>query len=118
MGRIKGSYADSPEVGSIREMGFVVELRDETSRVLRRFNDQDDGFANSLPPFHDTSFPLLRLIDPYGDTVFNSLQMQAVIPELERLREVGHFEKTRSRVLELAHQCADGAHLFLVFIGD
>ena len=66
-------------------------------------------------------YPLLRWIDPYGDTVFSQLQMRGLIPELERLmRETtddGHSEVIRS-VLGLSERCAALPHYQLVFVGD
>jgi hypothetical protein len=43
-----------------------------------------------LPIFDDQSFPLLRLIDPYGDTLFSSNQMHGFIPEWDRFTATVH----------------------------
>src|SRR5258708_35875733 len=40
---------------------------------------------NRLIPFGDVSFPLLRFVDPYGDTIFNGAQMRGFLPEWSRL---------------------------------
>jgi hypothetical protein len=69
-----------------------------------------------LPPLAALEYPLLRLVDPYGDTYFSSYQMAGVIPELERLA----LEKTSGvllEVLELARLCST-RRSYLVFVGD
>lgn len=74
----------------------------------------DVGFA--LPDFDDARYPLLRLIDPYGDTIFNSYQMTGLIPELAaRLEETNH--QVLAEVIALAERCRTRRSYF-VFLGD
>src|SRR6266536_4166618 len=40
--------------------------------------------SDELPDFEDERYPYLRLIDPYGATMFSYYQMAGVLPELER----------------------------------
>jgi hypothetical protein len=40
-----------------------------------------------LPIPEDTSFPMIRFIDPFGDTLFSSNQMIGFLPEWDRLRK-------------------------------
>jgi hypothetical protein len=78
-----------------------------------------DGFefANALPTYDDLSFPYLRLVDPYGDTVFSRYQMVAVIPELEKLAASTSSSHVGT-VLEMARRCEATIHSYLVFVGD
>ena len=67
------------------------------------------------------AYPLLRHIDAYGQTCFNSLQARALGEELNRLEAGGLSQQELSlvralRVL-LAIQVAD-VHRYLWFIGD
>jgi hypothetical protein len=39
-----------------------------------------------LPPHDDDTYYCLRYVDWYGDTVFNRLQIETVLQELERIR--------------------------------
>jgi hypothetical protein len=74
-----------------------------------------------LLPFGDTSFPMLGFIDPYGNTLFNSAQMQLFIPEWDRLmRNVTDQEDLRflQKVREMAESCKAKPHTFLRFVGD
>jgi hypothetical protein len=105
-------------------MAISVQLRDESGWPLR----DDRGilipamtegfeFARALPEYDDLSFPYLRLVDPYGDTVFSRYQMVVVIPELKRLAESSSSRQV-DRVLEMARLCQATIHSYLVFIGD
>jgi hypothetical protein len=99
---------------------MTVELRDARGNVLRRVVERIEVLAKALPPVEDPDFPMLGLLDPYGDTVFSSMQMRSVIPEIRRLRELS--PPSAHDVLDdlegLASECADRAHVFLVFVGD
>ncbi|MDQ3937881.1 MAG: hypothetical protein M3253_04280, partial [Chloroflexota bacterium] len=57
--------------------------------------------------------PYLRLIDPYGETIFSSYQLPAVIAELERLSAATGSRNVET-TLELARRCLrSGAYFFL-----
>lgn len=74
--------------------------------------------ASDLPDFDDTGFPYLRLVDPYGNTVFSHYQMMsAVLLEFEELAEKRPSPKSAA-LLELAQRCAREVHMYLWFIGD
>ncbi|MGH8992693.1 MAG: hypothetical protein ACRDZ7_14390 [Acidimicrobiia bacterium] len=97
---------------------MTVELRDARGNALRRMTDRATDLAKVLPPVGDPDFPMLGLVDPYGDTIFSALQMRAVIPELQRLKQLTGNSEVLEDVEELAVECADGVHVFLVFVGD
>jgi hypothetical protein len=65
-----------------------VELRDAEGKVLGRIVDGVADLNRWLPRLADPGFPMLGLLDPYGNTFFNGLQMRSVIPEIRRLREL------------------------------
>lgn len=68
----------------------------------------------------EKTFPLLSGIDPYGNTIFNQVQIPRFITELERRLEAfdpGPRRRSVERVLALARDCR-GAHKYLVFVGD
>lgn len=66
-------------------------------------------------------FPLLRWVDPYGDTTFARLQLPAVADELTHLAAETQHVETRG-VLELIRRLAErggsAPHQVLVFVGD
>jgi hypothetical protein len=72
-------------------------------------------------PIADQSFPLLQYIDPYGNTVFNGLQMPEVQKELDLLIGKASSDEQRSilhRIRELAVNCQKQPHMLLRFRGD
>lgn len=102
-------------------MSLVVHLRSGRGEVV----------ADVVPPVGAGGFvaaaadrdeyPLLRWVDPYGDTVFSQLQMRGLVPELERLERdtnADELEDVIRAVLGLAERCATLPHHQLVFVGD
>ena len=80
---------------------------------------EDGGVIESheLPDIDDSRYPYLRLIDPYGDTVFSRYQMVSVLPELERWATERPSANVDAAV-QLARKCRDEVHTYLWFIGD
>jgi hypothetical protein len=95
--------------------GDIVDPRGVTFR-----GEGSDVVAPEM--YEDETYPLLSGIDPYGDTIFNSLQMPRLIKELERRFEAmdaGLKRRTVGRVLGFARECLDASpHTYLVFVGD
>ena len=98
-------------------MALTVALRYADAEVLARYSERGFELAALMPAFSDTDYPLLRLVDPYGDTYFSSYQMAGVIPELDRL-VLNDAAGLLAKVRELALRCRETSHAFLVFIGD
>jgi hypothetical protein len=98
-------------------MGLTIELQDENGNVLERIIDSN--LLSGLLPREDHS--LLSGIDPYGDTVFNRLQMEDFLIELSRLdnEKLTSAEKVHlSAIEQFALKCRNGIHLYLKFVGD
>lgn len=73
--------------------------------------------ADALSDLDEAEYPMLYYVDPYGPTFFSSVQLIAVIPELQRLAN----EQPRpvlDKVLEMAGRVRGTPHTFLVFVGD
>jgi hypothetical protein len=60
-------------------LSVVLQGIDRTRRLDQAFPSKT--VLERLLPFGDTSFPMLGFIDPYGNTLFSSVQMQLFIPE-------------------------------------
>jgi len=89
-----------------KEIGEVTKTRGILDRVL---------------PIGDARFPMLRYIDPCGNTIFNGEQMHPVLEEIDRLAQEVSGEEEKdvlAQVRELAIHCRDHPHEFLRFIGD
>lgn len=100
-------------------MAMTVLLRTARGRVLRSLTEHSVRLSRLLPLQGDPDFPFLGLLDRYGDTVFSSLQMQAVIPEIRRLRDrSGDADDLLTELEQLAEECREGNHVFLIFVGD
>ena len=68
-------------------------------------------------PVDDEAFPTLRLIDPYGETMFSSYQCRALVSDFERLATARPGPGPRA-ALELVRRCAGSPDTSLWFIGD
>jgi hypothetical protein len=97
-------------------MPINVELRNENCEAIHVL---EGVYLTSMhvPDYDDSRYPYLRLIDPYGDTIFSRYQMVAVLPELETLLRERRLPEIEA-VLALARRCADEVHTYLAFLGD
>jgi hypothetical protein len=95
-------------------------LQDENGEVLEGFSDPSGAIAASIPPLSDEGSPCWRFIDPYGDTVFNRLQMGPFLLEVDALqrRAGSQHAAVLGKVEALARRCRDEVHLYLKFVGD
>jgi hypothetical protein len=94
--------------------------------INTQFRDEIDGEildsgsieGQELPGLHDVRYPHLRLIDPYGDTVFSHYQVRhGVLAELER------FAAERPSpgidgLLAVARRCSTETHTRVYLLGD
>lgn len=97
-------------------MAINVEFRDERGSAILVLDGVYLTPAH-LPDYDDLRYPYLRLIDPYGDTVFSAYQMTAVVPELEAWAAERPSAEIQA-VSAVARRCADEVHTYLVFVGD
>ena len=74
-----------------------------------------------LPGVDDTRFACLRFVDPYGDTVFNQLQIPVVLQDLRLLATtpLGKDQLSQIRGIEARIEAyVQNPHFYLRFIGD
>jgi len=60
------------------------------------------------------SYPRIREIDPYGDTIFNKLQIASLVEALDRLMEETSKQSELQWLLDLpdlAERCAADTHI-------
>ena len=77
--------------------------------------------TSAFPNPDDTRFICLRFVDPYGDAVFNRLQMPSVLADLRLLRELRpdpSVKKGLDIVERMAKECEHGPGLYIRFVGD
>ena len=96
---------------------ITVELRRSLEDdVIETLEPSNANVGGAIPALDDSRYPLLRLVDPYGDTAFSSYQMIGLIPELIQRYEETH-DAVLADVIRLA-ECCRARRSYLVFIGD
>lgn len=68
-------------------MGIDLRWEDENGNPLAELADPGALVERFLPHLESKDFPCLRFVDPYGDTVFDQLQIPQVVTESEKLLE-------------------------------
>jgi len=98
-------------------MGIDIRLERENGETLEWASEP---LPKILQSCDSTEFPLSSFIDPFGDTVFNSLQATALLHEWDIL--TSRAAEPDRRVMEeearLIEKCRDGVHLYIRFVGD
>ena len=101
-------------------MGLGIELQDECGATLESVTDPKNLLSRLLPS-NDDAHPTLASIDPYGDTVFNRLQMARFLREWAVISTKALTSEERgllAAIEKMALRCRDEVHLYLKFIGD
>jgi hypothetical protein len=74
-----------------------------------------------LPVITDTRYPILRFLDPYGDTTLNRLQIAQLLIELDQLgAEISEPAALQciDALATIARSVQAQPHSELIFIGD
>jgi hypothetical protein len=101
-------------------MSISVYLQTIHEKKLDQVNDMDYCLAEVWPTA-DPKFPLLQYIDPYGNAIFNGLQMSQLKKEIASLKEVAITDEQvdlLNKISDLAERCRQQTHTFLRFRGD
>jgi hypothetical protein len=102
-------------------VGLAVRVETEDGGRLAEVLDPTNILPRLLPSEDDDTYYCLRYIDVYGNTVFNRLQIEAVLRELGRIRLNAHGPgelELLDQLNELARRCKAEPHLYLKFYGD
>jgi hypothetical protein len=102
-------------------MGLEIVLQTELGALIDSVADPKNHLGKLLPQIDDESHPILGGIDPYGDTVFNGVQMRRFLLEWKDVSSNAITTEERelvSKIEELALRCRDEVHLYVRFIGD
>ncbi len=115
MASIRRHYSRSKNLRII--MGWTIVLEDENGQAIRTlpmvFNYDDLDSLN----FDD--FILLKYIDPYGDTTFNTLQLDDLQTDFEKLKDVVSIQiEIIEQILDLIKESQDEVHTYIKFYGD
>ena len=89
------------------------------------FKTSEINFAEILKAVYEiqdskVKFPWLITIDPYGDTLFNQLQLPQIINELNNLSTTlsGDLDKKVNTLISFLKDTEIGSDQFIVFVGD
>ena len=94
---------------------YVYLEREDGSQVAMSSIADAAGFVNS----HARGTSFLRFIDPYGRTVFNRKQCEALREEWRILESrTPRLQAWTKEVATLIERCANELHLYLRFEGD
>lgn len=98
-------------------MAIDVEWQDENGNRLARYDGPP--IDARLPGRAAEGWPCLRFVDPYGDTVFNAAQVEALEQELASISATeGEVAGQARSLLEFVRVLKDRTHCYLKFIGD
>jgi hypothetical protein len=98
-------------------MGWTVIIEDENGNAKRTMPKEFILSDNKI--IADDKFLLLKYLDPYGDTTFNSLMFEDFIKDLNKLKELLPADKEQiDTVISYAKKCSEDVHTYLKFYGD
>jgi hypothetical protein len=95
-----------------------VRIESESGKVLRDFDPE--GIPVALLDLAPDTSACVRFIDPYGDTVFNQLQLPVLIAEIEFAlsRATSSVLRERLRLVIAFLDASRGVRSYVRFIGD
>ncbi len=102
-------------------MPLSIRWEDERGKVLEELLPDRGASLNAVVAKAPDNSVCLRFIDPYGDTVFNRIQLPLLISELQRARQdlPGGASPTHlDSVLALVRKAEDEVHTYVRFLGD
>jgi len=102
-------------------MGFCIALQSESGKQLGVISDEKNLLTRLLSDPDWKERPMLASIDKYGDTTFNSVQIEHFLLEWESLfakaitpAEISLLESIKN----MAEKSLLKVHQYLVFIGE
>jgi hypothetical protein len=102
-------------------MGMDIFLLNERGGIIEEVGDPANYLHRLLPSHDDETYQCLRFIDWYGDTIFNRLQMERFLLELERIKgkaRTPQEQELLGGIERLARRCTEESHRYLKFYGD
>jgi hypothetical protein len=102
-------------------MGIELVWEEENGTELARLGDPQSLLKGFLPSESALEFVCLRFVDPYGDTIFNTLQLPVLLQEL-RARASSMLEppvaEHLSKAISLVANAQGHIHTYVRFVGD
>jgi hypothetical protein len=102
-------------------MGLFIALETESGEKIQSIEDTKNILHQLLPLQVDESYKLLRFVDWYGDTIFNRIQMEALIADITLLLKKVHSQEEIDlmlNIVKMCKRCSDEQHLYVKIYGD
>jgi hypothetical protein len=103
-------------------MGINVVLEGENGEHIDTVFDSHGAIGLlASAAHHDPSYRLLRYLDPYGDAVFNWLQVSDLLADLQLAGSLAWSDAERStlaQVVALVARILEEPRLYVRFMGD
>lgn len=103
-------------------MGMNAQLVSERGEVIEDVADEQNRLHPLIESVTDyDSTHCLQYMDPYGDTIFNSLQLPRFLDEWKMVMELAVAQEDKdlaSSVQRLALLAEEEIHMYLRFVGD
>ncbi len=102
-------------------MGISVRVESEAGEIEAEVADPAELTQTLLPDSTDASWSCLRFVDPTGATIFNHLQISALIGELQRrLAELDDpdVKEHLGEILQLVESVGGQERTFVRFVGE
>ena len=102
-------------------MGIELTWEEENGQELARLGDPQSMMQSWLPLETALEFSCLRFIDQYGDTVFNRLQIPALLQEMKSCKSSAlnpAVAEHLDQAIALVSRAEDCIHTYIRFIGD
>jgi len=97
-------------------MAWTVILEDENGKQLDKLSVEfADMFFDNL---NRNDFRILKYLDPYGDTIFNTLQAEDLLTDLIFLKDNGLNKVVIEELVAIVNKLTHLPHTYIVFYGD
>jgi hypothetical protein len=98
-------------------MGWTINLEDEQGKVIQTL--QNELHYDELGDVNLDGFILIKYIDFYGDTTFNTLQLDDLMSDLEKLKTILKAQiVTIQETIDLVKSSKSQVHTYIKFYGD
>jgi len=103
-------------------MGIDVQVERETGEVIAAVYDVENTLSSAVLNGRFTDLGgCLKYLDPYGDAIFNQLQLPVVLEEIRDTCHATEDQPLRERLLEIETLIRDAhgqTHTYVRFVGD
>jgi hypothetical protein len=98
-------------------MGWTVVIEDENGNAKKTM--PKEFVLSNEDTIADKRFLLIKYLDPYGDTTFNSRMFEDLIKDLNKLNELLPADKEQiDTVISYIMECGEHVHTYLKFYGN